>query len=84
VSPIYPPQALLMRLQGKVVLEGTVIEDGTLRDLKVLEGHPVLAKSAVQAVERWRYTPYQLDGHPVKIQTTITVDFKLPSDTPSR
>lgn len=84
VSPVYPPQALLMRLQGKVVLEATVLEDGTLRDLKVVQGHPLLAKSAIQAVERWRYTPYQLDGHPVKIQTMITVDFKLPSDTPSR
>jgi protein TonB len=78
VSPTYPTQALTARLQGKVILEATVAEDGTLRNLKVVQGHPVLAKSALQAVERWRYSPYQLDGHPVKIQTSITVDFKLP------
>ncbi len=80
VSPTYPAQALLMRLHGKVVLEGTIVEDGTLRDLKVVQGPPVLAKSALQAVRGWRYTPYQLDGRPVKTQTTITVDFKLPSE----
>ncbi len=84
VSPTYPSQALLMRLQGKVILEATIVEDGTLHDLKVVQGHPVLAKSALQAVERWRYTPYQMDGRPVKTQTTITVDFKLPSDTPAK
>lgn len=83
VSPTYPPQALLMRLQGKVILEATIVEDGTLRDVKVVQGHPLLAKSALQAVQSWRYTPYQLDGQPVKTQTTITVDFKLPSDGPS-
>lgn len=84
VSPTYPAQALLLRLQGRVVLDAIIAEDGTLHDLKVVQGHPVLAKSALQAVERWRYTPYQLDGRPVKTETTITVDFKLPSGTPIR
>jgi TonB family protein len=84
LPPTYPAQALLMRLQGKVILEGTIFEDGTLHDLNVVQGHPVLAKSAVRAVERWRYTPYQLDGRPVRRQTTITVEFKLPADAPSR
>ncbi len=84
VAPTYPAQALHMRLQGKVVLEGTIFEDGALHDLTVVQGDPVLAKSALQAVERWRYTPYKLDGRPVKRQTTIAVEFKLPPDMSSR
>jgi TonB family protein len=84
VPPTYPAQALAMRLQGKVVLEATVFEDGSVHDINVVEGPPLLAKSAITAVERWRYKPYQLNGRPVKTQTTITVEFKLPSETASR
>lgn len=84
VTPTYPSQALLLRLQGEVVLEASIFEDGTLHELSVVKGHPVLAKSAVEAVARWRYKPYALDGKPVKTRTTITVNFKLPADAPSR
>ena len=79
VQPTYPSQAIQMRVQGRVILEATIFEDGTIHDLSVVQGHPLLAKSAVEAVERWRYRPYLLDGHPVRKQMTITVDFKLPS-----
>jgi TonB family protein len=84
VTPTYPQQALLLRLQGKVILEATVYEDGTVHDLSVLQGQSVLAQAAVAAVERWRYKPYQLNGKPVKRKTTIAVDFKLPENTSSR
>jgi len=80
VSPSYPTQALLLRLQGKVVLDATIFEDGTVHELSVVQGHPVLAKSAMEAVQRWRYTPFELSGKPVRTKTTITVDFKLPSN----
>jgi periplasmic protein TonB len=78
VSPTYPAQALLQGLQGKVILDAVIFEDGTVHDLKVAEGHPVLARSAMEAVQRWRYQPYELNGQPVKTQTRITIDFKLP------
>jgi protein TonB len=84
ISPSYPAQALLLRLQGKVILDATIFEDGTVHDLSIVQGHPVLAKSAVEAVRRWRYKPYELNGTPVKTKTTITVDFKLPPDSPTR
>ncbi len=84
VTPTYPPQALLLRLQGKVVLEASIFEDGTVHELKVLQGSAVLARSTVEAVRRWRYQPYELNGKPVKTKTTITVDFRLPSDGPAR
>ena len=55
-----------------------IMEDGTLRDVKVIDGPPLLAQSAVDAVKRWRYKPYELDGKPVKNQIRINVDFKFP------
>lgn len=78
VSPTYPAQALLLRLQGKVILDAVIFEDGTVHDLKVVQGHPVLARAAMEAVQRWRYKPYELNGQPVKTQTQITIDFKQP------
>ena len=84
VAPTYPPQALLLRLEGKVILDATIFEDGTVHEVSVVKGQPVLARAAKEAVERWRYSPYELDGQPVKTKTTITVDFKLPSDAPLR
>jgi TonB family protein len=78
VPPVYPAQARQARLEGTVILAAMVMEDGTVRDIKVVEGPPVLAQSAVDAVKTWRYKPYQLDGKPVKIETRITINFKFP------
>lgn len=78
VSPTYPAQALLLRLQGTVILDAVIFEDGSVHDLRVAQGHPVLARSAMEAVQRWRYKPYELNGKPVRTQTQITIDFKLP------
>ena len=84
VPPVYPAQARLLRLEGTVILAAMVMEDGTVRDVKLVEGSPVLAQSAVDAVKHWRYKPYELDGKPVKTETRITIDFKFPSDAGSR
>jgi TonB family protein len=78
VAPVYPAQARLQRLEGRVVLAAVIMEDGTLRDVRVIEGEPLLAQSAADAVQHWRYTPYELDGKPVKNLIRINVDFKLP------
>ena len=80
VAPIYPAQARLQRLQGMVVLAATVLEDGTVRDVKMVQGSPVLAQPAIDAVKRWRYRPFELDGKPVKISVQINVDFKFPGN----
>jgi TonB family protein len=84
VPPVYPAQARLLRLEGTVILAAMVMEDGTVRDIKVVEGSPVLAQAAVDAVKSWRYKPYELDGKAVKNETRITIEFKFPSDAPSR
>ena len=78
VEPVYPAQARLLRLEGTVILAAVIMEDGTVGDVNVVEGSAVLAQSAVDAVKHWRYKPYELDGKPVKKETRISVDFKLP------
>ena len=67
-----------MRLEGAVVLQAVIAEDGKVKDLKVISGHPTLAQAAMDAVRQWRYRPYQLNGKPVAMQTQITINFKLP------
>ena len=83
VPPVYPAQAKMFRLEGKVILNAMVMEDGSVRDLKVVRGEAVLAQSAVEAVKQWRYQPFVLNGKPVKTETRITVEFKLPSGSHS-
>jgi TonB family protein len=78
VQPNYPSQAIPLRLQGAVVLRGLVGTDGKVRNLKALSGHPVLAQAAMDAVRKWQYEPYKLNGKPVPMETEITVNFKLP------
>jgi TonB family protein len=78
IDPIYPPLARTMRLEGAVKLQATIAEDGTVRDVKVVSGPPMLAHAAQEAVTRWRYRPFLLNGKPVAMRTEIKVDFKLP------
>lgn len=84
VPPVYPAQARLLRQEGRVILAATVTEDGSVRDVTVVEGSPVLVSSAVDAVKHWRYKPFELDGKPVSNAIRISIDFKLPSGTASR
>jgi protein TonB len=51
--------------------------DGTIKSVELIEGHPLLAPAAIEAVKRWKYKPYMLDGKPVEVETTITVNFSL-------
>lgn len=78
VNPIYPREAFIGRREGRVTLYGVVGEDGRLRKLKVVEGDPMLAGAAMQAVSQWRYHPYLLNGKPIRMDTTINLIFKLP------
>jgi protein TonB len=78
VPPTYPPSALRMRIEGKVELLATVSKDGDITHIKVLSGDQQLTKAASDAVSKWKYKPYLLNGEPVEIQTQVTVNFKLP------
>jgi TonB family protein len=78
VNPTYPPQALAQRIEGRVQLQAVVAEDGSVHDLKVLQGDPLLARAATEAVARWHYRPYRLNGQPIRMSTEITLVFRLP------
>jgi len=78
VTPVYPAQAHIMHLGGTVVLQETIAEDGSTRDLRIISGPPLLAKAAIEAVSQWRYRPSQLNGKPVAVQKQVSIVFKNP------
>ena len=75
--PVYPQLAMAAKVQGAVVLLVDVSRDGKVENARVLSGHPMLVQSAMEAVRQWRYKPYAMNGEPVPIETTVTVNFKL-------
>lgn len=77
--PPYPELALQARVEGTVVLEAVISEDGRIRPetVRIVSGHPILARAASTAVLDWRYEPYRLNGQPVEVVTTITVSYRL-------
>jgi protein TonB len=77
VIPVYPPLAKAARIQGLVRLEGIIARDGTIQQLRVIGGHPLLVQSALDAVRQWRYKPTLLNGDPVEVIAPIDVNFKL-------
>jgi periplasmic protein TonB len=77
IKPMYPPIAKAARIQGAVVLQAEISKQGTIENLRVISGHPMLVQSAMDAVKQWRYKPYLLNGDPVPVETTITVNFTL-------
>lgn len=76
VNPQYPPAARNVHVQGAVVLRAMIATDGSVRRVQVVNGSPLLVNAAVEAVKKWRYQPFLLDGKPVEGETTITVTFK--------
>jgi protein TonB len=78
VTPSYPEQALKAGLQGAVVLQAWIGADGSIRDLKLMDGSLLLGQAAVKAVRQWRYRPYLRNGVAVEAQTYVTVNFRLP------
>jgi periplasmic protein TonB len=77
VAPEYPPEAGRARIEGTVVLLAVIGKDGTVRDVRVENGLPVLAHAAIEAVKQWRYRPYLLNGEPVEVDSQITINFTL-------
>jgi protein TonB len=75
---VYPPAARAQQIQGAVTLDVQIGEEGAVHNIEVVEGNPLLADAAVQAVRQWRYRPYSVDGRPVEMQTRVTIRFTLP------
>lgn len=73
--PLYPAIAKSARVSGTVVLQATISKTGTIENLRVITGPAMLQQSALDAVRSWRYRPYQLNGTPVAVDTTVNVVF---------
>ena len=77
VQPIYPPLAKQARIQGTVKFTAIIGKDGTIQNLQLVTGHPLLVEAARQAVSQWQYKPTLLNGEPVEVVTQIDVNFTL-------
>src|SRR5215467_7812267 len=77
VQPTYPPLARQARIQGSVLLQAEISKDGSIENLRLISGHPMLAPAAIEAVKQWKYKPYFLNGEPVEVETQVTVIFSL-------
>lgn len=75
--PDYPAMARAMRVEGKVVFQAVIGTAGTIQQLQLVSGHPLLVQAAMDAVRQWRYRPTMLNGDPVEVDTTISVTFTL-------
>ena len=79
INPQYPPDALADHRAGDVTLEVHVAEDGSVSSVRTLNGDPLLAAAAAEAVRNWRYQPYRANNQPSKFQTDVTLTFSLPN-----
>lgn len=87
VNPVYPPIARAARVSGIVVLQARIAKDGTIQDLHVTSGPPMLLQAALDAVQQWTYQPFLINNEPVEVETTVNVVFQLgvppaPASTP--
>jgi protein TonB len=77
VDPVYPFVATVRQLQGRVILEAIVDEEGRVESLRVLRSAGVFDEAALDAVRQWRYSPVLLNGRPEKFILTVVVSFEL-------
>jgi TonB family protein len=84
VDPDFPPFALQNRIQGEVMLNVSIDQNGDVSDVKLISGHPTFSPPAIEAVRQWRYTPYLLNGSPVNVQTLVRLKFIIPPDNASQ
>jgi TonB family protein len=87
VTPVYPVQAKKERVQGEVLLEVNVNAKGEVDNIRIMRGHPLLVRAALDSVKQWKYEPYVKDGVAVPVMSTVYVNFALsgpvrPGDPP--
>jgi protein TonB len=76
-KPVYPALAKQARIQGVVKLSAVIAKDGTIQQLEVISGHPLLVPAALEAVKQWVYQPTTLNSEAVEVVTQIDVNFTL-------
>lgn len=77
VNPVYPPLAMQARIQGTVRFEVLIGKDGSVENMTLVAGHPLLVQAAQDAVQQYRYQPTLLNGAPVAVRSMVDVDFRL-------
>jgi len=77
VDPKYPPLAMQTHMQGTVMVDAIIDEQGDVVEVKVVSGPPLLIQAALDAVRRWKYEPTYLNDQPVPVQLNVTVSFRL-------
>lgn len=75
--PEYPDKARRARIQGIVILDCTINAEGVVTDVKVLRSIPDLDEAAIKAVKEWRYSPTQVDGKPVPVRMSVSINFTI-------
>jgi TonB family protein len=76
VEPQYPQMAKIAHIQGDVVLHILIDRQGQVAKVKQKSGHPILIQAAVDAVNKWDYQPFLLNGQPTDVETSVTVKFR--------
>lgn len=66
-----------MKSEGTVSLQALISKEGHIESLRVIEGPPLLQQAAIDAIQKWTYRPYLLNGEPVEVETTVSVLFVL-------
>jgi TonB family protein len=86
VDPVYPPIARAAQVQGEVVLSVVIGADGNISSEKASSGPPMLLQAALDAVKKWQFTPFMLNGNSISVATTLTIPFHLdiPELTPEQ
>jgi len=79
LKPLYPARARMRRIEGSVMVEFTVSETGDTKDIKIISAHPpkIFNRSAIRAIERWRFSPAELGGKTVKVRIRQNIRFEL-------
>ena len=77
VEPQYPEDARHAHIEGQVFLRAVIDKKGNVKSATLIQGHPLLAQAAIEAVKKWKYKPHLLNGQPVNVETLVTVNFVL-------
>lgn len=75
--PEYPALARQLKIEGKVELEAVIAESGQVEKVNIVSGNPILTKPAADALKRWKFKPFLVDGKPARVLAPITMGFKL-------
>lgn len=75
VNPAYPEEARAKHIQGPVILRVLVDPAGNVASINVQKGDPILAEAAQKAVQQWKFKPFTVNGEPVEVESTVTLNF---------